>query len=189
MKHLRLFSASAPLAVLVLAAGCATPRPVLDLAGQGAATVGLAQVALRDYLQLANAQAAARMNLVRYEAAQDAQLRNRQAFESFLAEEAGEAAEEDTIRFIKRISLERRQVREAGEAELAEIDRKYSADVLERAQVPAEKLTTAKSAFAVLSQELTAKEWIALASGYAKEIQGNVKALRSSLEAKNPGTD
>jgi hypothetical protein len=179
-----------PIAVAALSMGCATPKPVLDLAGKGAATVGLAEISLRDYLQLANAQAAARMALVRYDAVEESDLRTRDAFDRFLSKEAGLAGPDtQTIEFIKKMAAERRRAREAGEAELAEIEKTLSADTLQRGKVPAERLAVAKDAFVVLAQELSAKEWLALAASYAREVRDDVKALRGSLEGKQPQDD
>jgi hypothetical protein len=44
-------------------------------------------------------------------------------------------------------------------------------------QVPAEKLDDARKKFAVLAQELSAKEWIALSAQYATEISSGIRKL------------
>ena len=54
-----------------LLTGCATPKPILDLAGQGTATVALAEASLRDYLAITTAQLTARMDLMRLDAQQE----------------------------------------------------------------------------------------------------------------------
>jgi hypothetical protein len=167
-------------AALVVLTGCATPRPVLDLAGQGAATVGLAEVSLREYLALTKAQLEARMDLLRFDAQQEARDRARREFDAFLERRSGPAATDDATDLIRILGDEHRRIREKEALEIATIARTTVLDAAAVAPVPTEKLTEAKKSFGVLAQELTAQEWVALAAGYAREIRAGVEALRAA---------
>lgn len=186
MKPMETLSFCLSVAALSFAGGCATPKPVLDLSSQGVATVGLAEISLRDYLQLANAQVEARTNLVRDDVRDEVLVRNRQNLADFISTQAGNSEDTSTFDMIKNLAAERQKLREAGEAALAEVDKKFSVDALQAAKVPTERLGQAKAAFAMLAQELTAKEWMALASGYAKEIRKVAKALRRVRHRHQP---
>lgn len=171
------------LILIVLLAGCATPKPILDLAGQGSATVGLAETSLRDYLAVTHAQLAARMELMHLDAQQEARDASRREFDLFLAREAGAQSREDVARTIRSLGEERRRLREKAGEELKGLERKFSLDVSTLPQVQREKFAAAKKSFGVLAQELTPAEWVALAVGYAREIKNGVDKLR---EAQKP---
>lgn len=171
----------------VLLTGCATPQPILDLAGQGAATVGLAEISLREYVALTHAQLAARMDLIRIDAQQELRDRTRRDFDAFVVRQAGEATEDDTSNVIRLLGDEHRRLREKEEAELDAIARRFTLDVSALGQVPTEKLATSKKSFGVLAQELSAREWFELAVGYAREIRAGVEKLRESGQAADKG--
>ena len=175
-----------PVSGLILATGCATPQPILDLAGQGAATVGLAEIALREYVALTNAQLAARMDLLRSDAQQEARDRARREFDVFLRRQAGEPASDDAADLIRVLGDERQRLREKEALEIEKIAQQSTLDVATLAQVPTENLAAAKRGFGVLAQELSPKEWVALAVGYAREIQAGVEKLRPSTKAGEP---
>lgn len=175
-----------PICVLVLVTGCATPRPILDLAGQGAATVGLAEISLRDYVAITHSQLAARMDLVRIDAQQQMRDSVRHDFDMAIDRRAGVAAKDDATDLIRSLGDESRQIREREAQELEKIAQSSTLDVASLPQVPTEKLAAAKKGFGVLAQELSPKEWVALAAGYAKEIQAGVKQLKSSLKNAKP---
>ena len=167
---------------VTLLTGCATPKPILDLAGQGAATVGLAEISLRDYLALTNSQLAARMDLLRQDAQQEASDRARREFDLFIDRRAGVSAKDDAADLIRSLGTESRQIREHELTEIEKIAKSFSLDVATSAQVPTEKLAAAKKGFSVLAQELSPKEWVVFAAGYAKEIQAGVKNLKASTK-------
>jgi len=175
---LRVFPATAALLIL---AGCATPQPVLDLAGQGAATVGLAEVSLRDYLTITQGQLAARMDLLRIEAQQELRDRTRREFDVFVSRQAGEPAD-DSANVIRVLGDEHRRLREKEAVELDAIARRFSLDASGMAQVPAEKFGAAKKSFGVLAEELSPREWFELAVVYAREIRTGVEQLRESVQ-------
>ena len=164
---------------VVLNAGCGTPAPIRDLARQGAATVGLAEISLREYLALTNSQLAARMDLVRQDARRLASDRSRKEMDNFLDASAGLPPNDATAKIIFTLGDNRRQIREDAARELEKVEQATMLDTATLPQVPTNKLATAKKSFAVLSQELSAKEWIALAAGYAREISKGIKALKA----------
>lgn len=169
-------------ATLALVGACATPQPILDLAGQGAATVGLAEISLREYVALTHAQLGARMDLIRFDAQQEARDRARREFDVFIDRKAGLPARDDAASLIRSLGDESRKIREQETLELAKIAQSSTLDAAILAELPTEKLAAAKKGFSVLAQELSPKEWLALAVGYAKEIQAGVEKIRASLK-------
>jgi len=176
-------------AALVVLTGCASPQPVLDLAGQGAATVGLAEKSLREYVGLTKAQLAARMDLLRQDAQQDARDRAQAEFDAFLDRRADLPANGSGAALIRDLGDERRRIRDKDALELEKIASSIRLDLAPVAQVPAEKLGAAKKSFAILSQELSAKEWVDLAAGYAREIAAGVATLQASKKDGKSGKD
>lgn len=172
-----------PVSALVLVAACATPQPIRDLAAEGAATVGLAEISLRDYVALTHQQLAARMDLVRFDAEQEARDRARREFDRFIDGKAGLPATDDAANLILLLGNESRKIRAREAEELEKIAQSSTLDVAALAQVPTEKLAAAQKSFTVLAQELSPSEWLALAAGYAKEIVAGIATLQSSLKA------
>jgi hypothetical protein len=163
--------------------GCSTPRPILDLAGEGAATVGLAEASLRDYVNVTNNQLTARMELLRKGAEGEARDRADRALDLMIDGRAGVPAREASP-LIQTLGDDSRRIREQEAAALQKITETSTLDVDTLAQVPTAKLDAAKKAFAVLAQELTPREWLALAAAYANEIRTGVDSIRSALEKK-----
>lgn len=168
--------------VAALVAGCATPKPVLDLAAQGGATVSLAEIALRDYLAITRAQFAARMDLMRAEAASEVQNTSRREIELFLEREAGIKGSDDVARRIRELGVERGRLRQKAAEELRALERTFTVDAAALPQVPAEKLAAARKSFGVLAQELTSEEWVALVVAYAREIKSGLEGLEKAGE-------
>jgi len=178
-----------PASALVLVTGCATPQPILDLAGRGAATVGLAEISLRKYVALTHSQLAARMDLLRHDAQQEARDRARREFDIFIDRRAGLPVRDDAADLIRVLGDETRRIREKEALELERIAQSTTLDVASLTQVPTEKLAAAKKSFGVLAQELSPKEWLALAVGYAREIQAGVEKLQASLKDVKSGKE
>lgn len=170
----------AGLVLIVLLAGCKTPAPIRDLAGQGAATAGLAEISLREYLALTNAQLAARMDLVRQDAQRLANDRSRRELDALLDASAGIPADDSTARLIFALGESRRVIRERAALQLEKIGQVTAFDATTLPQAPTEKLAAAQKSFAVLSEELSAKEWLALFAGYANEISKGIEALKAT---------
>jgi hypothetical protein len=172
--------------LIPLCGGCATPKPVLDLASQGVATVGLTEAALRNYLALTSAQLGARMDLVRQDEERLASDQSRREFDKLLDESAGVTRNDQSTDLIHSLGDGRRKIREQEAADLQKLEQITTFDVTTLPEVPAEKLNAAKKGFAVLSQELSAKEWIDLAAGYAGEISADIKTLHAGGASDKP---
>ena len=94
-------------------AGCSTPKPVLGLAGQGSASVGLAEASLRDYIAQSNAQLTARVELMRSQARQEARNESRREIDLFLAEQAGQKPNDDVAVRIRQLGDDQRRLRDS----------------------------------------------------------------------------
>ena len=169
-----------PIALALLLAGCATPKPILGLAGQGSATVALSEVALRDYLATTTAQLMARMQLMRAEAQREARNAGQHEFDAFLDGEAGMPQNDKTAQRIRKLGDERKRLREQANEEAGALEKKFALDASKLPQVPADKLAAAKKGFEVLAQELTPQEWLQLATAYAKEIKTGIDKLKNA---------
>jgi hypothetical protein len=176
MMNARILAIGVALAGALLA-GCSTPAPVRDLASRGAATVGLAEAALRDYVATSNNQLEARMNLLRDDAETLERERLRQELDNFYTQSAGLTSADDGVKLIERMALKRKEIRDKQQQELARIAAENTLDPDALAKVPAEKLTAARKSFAVLSEELSSKEWITLMGGYAKVISDGMTSV------------
>lgn len=167
---------------IVVLSGCSTPKPILDLAGQGAASVGLAEISLRDYLAQSHAQLNARMELMRQDAQLEAHDRARRALDSVIDRRAGGDGTRDASNLIRDLGEEARKIRESEKVELEKIKANLTLDTATLAQVPSEKLAIAKKSFATLAQELSPQEWVSLLAAYAKEIQTGLANIKTSLD-------
>jgi len=168
-----------------LTAGCSTPRPILDVARKGAATVGLAEISLRNYVDSTNAQLSARAELVRQDSRRLAQERATRQYELFIIDDNAstqEAAKAQSL--IQKYGDAHRKARQDLAAELANIDKSNALDTSELATVPTDNLSAAKKGFGVLAQELSATDWVRLTSGYAKEIVNGLKQLKDKKESE-----
>jgi hypothetical protein len=161
-------------------AGCATPKPILDLAGQGTATVALAEIELRDYLAATNAQLGARMDLMRSASQQEVRDASRREFDQFLDREAGLAKDDGVAKKIQDLGNERRRLREKALEAIKAKETQFQGEVAGLPTVPTEKLAAAKKSFGVLAQELTPKEWVHLVAAHAREIKAGIDKLRAA---------
>lgn len=166
-----------------LLAGCSTPAPILQLAGQGSATVGLAEISLREYLALTQAQLTARMDLMRLDAQQEARNTSRRDVDLFLAREAGLRSSDDTAKRMREFGDAHRRIREKALEDLKALEKTFALDASALPPVPADKLAAAKKSFGVLAEELSPREWVELAVGYAREIKTGVDSLRDARKA------
>ncbi|RZL01760.1 MAG: hypothetical protein EOP36_10335 [Rubrivivax sp.] len=173
-------TASAIALAVALLAGCSTPGPIKELASQGSATVGLAEISLRDYVALSQHQLAARLELMRGQAQREAADQSRHDLDALFDREAGEASADAVVDKVKQLGEERRRLREKSIDELKVLEKKFALDAAAIPPLPTEKLAAAKKSFALLSQELSAQEWLALAKGYAKEIKAGVDQLKDA---------
>ncbi|QSI75349.1 hypothetical protein [Niveibacterium microcysteis] len=162
---------------LLAVIGCSTPKPVLDLAGQGSASVGLAEASLRDYITLSNVQLTARMELMRSQVRQEARNDGKREIDLYLAEQAGLKPNDEAAVRIRQLGDDHRRLREGTATALQDINKRFTFDDASLPQVPTEKLAAAKKGFSVLAQELSPKEWVELSVGYAREIKTGVDKI------------
>jgi hypothetical protein len=137
---------------LVTGAGCSTPKPILNLAGQGSASVGLAEVSLRDYLDQSNAQLMARIELMRSQVRQEARNESRRAIDLYLAEQAGQRPNDEVAARIRQLGDDHRRLRDSAAETLLDIEKRLAFDDTKLPQVPADKLAAAKKGFSALAQ-------------------------------------
>jgi hypothetical protein len=168
----------------VLLAGCATPKPVLELASKGAGTVGLAEASLRDYLAATQAQLTARTELVRADAEQIVSEAMEREMLDMYREEAGMTVRNDSAELIRKLAGKRKNLRDKREQELANVATANVFDASTIARVPQEKLDAAKKSLSVLSEELSSGEWLSLVGGYVKVISEGIDQLASPADQK-----
>jgi hypothetical protein len=166
--------------------GCTTPKPILDLASHGAATVGLAEGSLRDYLAATNAQLTARMELLRQSQEQVELEQLRREFSEFLDASAGLPTASESTKLVRTLAAESQRLRETQQHELETLIADTTLDPTTLPHAPAEKLDAAKKGFAILSQELSASEWVALAANYAKAISSGLDQAHQSDQSGAP---
>lgn len=168
----------------VLLAGCATPKPVLELASKGAGTVGLAEASLRDYLAATQAQLTARTELVRADAEHIvSEAMDREMLDMY-RKEAGMTVRNDGADLIRKLAAKRKDVRDKREKELAKVAAANTFDASTFAKVPQEKLDAAKKSLTVLSEELSSGEWLSLVGGYVKVTSEGIDQLASPADKK-----
>jgi len=170
-----------------LLVGCSTPKPIRDLAGQGAATVTLSEVALRDYLARTNAQLTARMEIMRSQAKGEEVDVGKESFERYIDKEAGVPQGDDLVQTVRTLGAERQRIREEAIKKATSVDTKYAFDSTKLPTVPTKKLGAAKQSFEVLAQELTPNEWFDLFGKYAKEIKTGIDKLKEPPPAAASG--
>ena len=174
---------------LFLLVGCSTPEPILGLAGQGAASVSLADRSLREYVTLTQAQLLARLDLIRVEDEQDARDRAQLQLENALERRAGLPARDQAAELIRDLGNQSRTIRESEAQEFESIAQKTTKDFSTLGQEPREKLSAAKKSFELLSQELSPTEWLALSAAYAREIRAGIKDLKATQAKDQAGKE
>lgn len=169
-----------------LLTACATPKPVLKVADQGVATVGLAEASLRDYMSLTNAQLSARTDIVRQQTQKRARDNANRQLLVLQSQRAGVPLDDEGAKLIRTLGDERRKIREESEAEQERIAKEFVFNSATLGDVPADKLATVRKSFSVLAQELSPEEWIALSTGYIKEIAAGVESLKKPATPAQP---
>ena len=170
-----------------LLVGCSTPKPIRDLAGQGAATVTLSEAALRVYLDSTNAHLTARMELMRAEARSEELDAGKDTFERYIDKEAGVPQVEDLVQKVRTLGAERQKIREDAIKKATSVDTKYAFEATKLLTLPTEKLGAARKSFQVLAQELKPSEWLDLFSKYAKEVKTGIDKLKEPPPAADSG--
>lgn len=167
----------------VLLYGCATPRPVIDLATRGAAATTMAEIEIQRYLAAAQDHLHARIVIVRQLSEAELAENYSDNFSKFLKERTGDTSGEDVGDLIRTLGLKRRQLREQMAGDLAKLDDLEKKTLDEAARSPTEAFSATKKAFTTLAEELSPQEWLALTAHYAKEIQGTLKKIKEDAKA------
>lgn len=142
-------------------------------------TVELAHTSLREHVALNHAMLAARMDEIRDEAQLAARARARREFENFIDRKAALPARDDPASLMRSFGDEGRKIRERETLALGKIAESSNSDAAILAELPTTKVAAAQNRFGILMQELSPKEWLALAVGYATKIRADVGNLPS----------
>jgi hypothetical protein len=105
-------------------------------------------------------------------------------FRTYIAARAGVQNRQAQVDLVKGLAEHSRALREQAEAALAAHDKALADAAGPAVKVNAAPLADVKRSFIVLSQELTAAEWVAFARSYLMQVNQELKAL----EAKDAGT-
>lgn len=165
--------------------GCATPRPVLDLASRGVGAVTLAEVELQRYLAAVQDHLSARLVIVRQLSAAELEESYSDAFSKFLKEKTGDRSGEDVGDLIRTLGQERRRLREQMMADAAKLEELHKKALGDAARPPTEAFSATRKAFTSLAEELSPQEWLALTAHYAREIHDTVKKIKEDAK-KDP---
>ena len=161
------------------------PAPFRKYSLTPAGTVGLAEASLRNYLAATEAQLTARTELLRA----DSEALTREALNRELTHAydrpAGLPSFEASAELIRTMAAKHQEVREKQALRFAKIAADHTFESGTLAKVPAEKLAAARKSFAVLSEELSSSEWLALIGGYARVIAEGVDQLGTDDQTGN----
>ena len=163
-------------------AGCATPKPVLDLASQGVVIAGQTESELRAFVAGSDRVYQQRLAAIRRLAMADIEASTTMQFENFTADKAEMTMELDRTKLIHDLADFRAQLRDKALADQAGLERKL-AESGPAPQVPAEKLAELRNALAQLSEELSTEEWLVFAFGYGKQVYASYKAAKAGTAA------
>ena len=168
--------------------GCATPRPVLDLASRGVGAATLAEAELQRYLAASQDQLSARLVIVRQLSAAELEENYSDTFSKFLKEKAGDKSGVEAGDLIRTLGQERRRLREQTLADIAKVDELSQKALGDPVRLPAEALAATRKAFTTLAQELSPQEWLTLTAHYAREIHATVKKIKDDAKKNPPKT-
>jgi hypothetical protein len=163
--------------------GCSTPKPARDLAAQGAVIADRSETETLAFIQRAN-QAYARREAILLRLA-EGDIRDRSAgdFRAWIDAQAGVVNYQKDIDTLVRISDRSRTTREQLATDLAAKAKQIAVAAGPAASAPSANIAEAKKTFIVLSQELTAEEWLKLGQAYVKQVQADLKALNAPAAA------
>lgn len=169
------------LAACWLASGCATPQAALDQANNGAALALSLQAELKVFRAVQADIARARIDSVRRQQVLLAGYESEGAFDDRILQLAGKKKALELQAALKELSD--RKVRD----ELALADRIEKMDdsfakLLAPLPDSAGKLIAAQKALAVMGEELSPKERLALASDFAKDIKKTIEENKKKIE-------
>lgn len=167
-----------PISGVLMLTGCATPRPVLDLASQGMLIAGKTESELQAFVAGTDRTYEQRLASVRRLALGDIEASTMTEFETYTAERAGMREEIDRVKLIRDLADFRASLRDKVLAEQGELERKL-ANSGEAPKVPKEKLAELRNALAQLSEELSTEEWLKFTLGYGKQVYASYKQSKA----------
>jgi hypothetical protein len=161
--------------------GCATPKPVLELASQGVVLTSKTETELESFVARSNRVYRQRLASIKRLASSDIDANAQTEFENYTAQRAGMQAQAELMKLIHELSDYRSKTREKASKQHADIEKTLgvSGDL---AAMPKDKLSAAKRAFAELSEEMTREEWLKFTYSYGKEVDENIERLKESAE-------
>jgi hypothetical protein len=164
--------------------GCSTPKPARELASQGAFMADQAKAQASNFVERAGQAYERREAIVRELARGEVADTTGDAFRTYIAIRAGVQNRQAQADLVKSLAEQSRVLREQAEAALEAHEKAFADAAGAAVKVNAAPLADVKRSFIVLSQELTAGEWVAFARGYLMQLNQELKAL----EAKDAGT-
>jgi len=171
----RLLEWMAAAAILASLAACSTPAPVRDLASQGASVADQADRETRAFLKRAADAYARRADSAELRARRNAEDAADTNFTDFIEQKVGGPDPSGRVELIRSIASESRQTREALEAKIAQNKEALAAQPV-ASESTSKALADTKKAFIVLSQELSAREWMEFGWKYFSQVKDAYKA-------------
>ncbi|HJV67724.1 hypothetical protein [Ideonella sp.] len=166
--------------VIVLLAGCSTPRPARELALQGAVMADKAQAETSAFVDRATQAYQRREAIVRELARGEIEDVSAGDFRAFIAARAGLPREQQQIELINELADRSRESRERAEQAFEALQGKLVDAAGPAVQANVTNLAETRKAFLVLSQELTPAEWLAFTQAYLKQLNQELAALRAA---------
>ena len=167
--------------VALIVSGCATPKPVLDLASQGAAIAEKSELELEDFVKRTERLHALRLASVRRLSQRDIEAATNIEFENYSLQRAGAKTGLDLVKLIRELSEKKAQIRENTRILQAEREKEL-ANKDDAPKIPKKELADLRNAFAQLAEELTTQEWLMFAFAYAKQVNESQKKSKDNAD-------
>jgi hypothetical protein len=178
------FYASLVCFLIMIIIGCSTPKPVLHLAGQGIAMTEQTESELNHFVERSNYIYGQRLEAIKRIATSNIQAYADMDFENYTVELADMRAQAEMMSLIRDLSDHRLHTRETAMKQQADLEKSLNAG--DPTKVQKEKFSDLMKGFAVLSEELTPREWLDFTVNYGKQVNGSVKKLKEEADgAKN----
>lgn len=184
-------SAKKILFLALFVSGCATPKPVLELASQGVAITAKSEVELANFVERSERLHALRLAAVNRLAVGDIEASAKVEFEDYTLQRAGMQTGLDSVKLIRELSDLRAQVRENALRLQVKLEKKL-ADQEDAPKVPKKEIAELRNALVQLSEELSTQDWLMFAFAYAQQVregQEKSKDLANQAEAKAKSAD
>jgi hypothetical protein len=150
----------------------------LQLASQGVAITVKTELELDGYVARSNRAYEQRLASVRRLSSSDIDAQAKVEFENETAKRANMKEQFELVTLIRELSTFRMQVRENALKQQAQQEKML--EVGEPITVPKAKLADLRKAFAVLSEEISQKEWLKFAFDYGKQVNASLEKLKDS---------